>query len=90
MQPSIALRTAVEVEHVTLDEVQVLVPLEVRELQRVAVQVVEDHDFVGVDELRDEVRADEAGAAGDEDALVGQSHESEGLIRPAGGGARNA
>ena len=55
-----------------------LVPLEMRELQRVAVQVVEHHDLVVLDELVDEVRADEAGAAGDEDALVGQSHESEG------------
>ena len=62
------------IEHVALDEVQVLVILEVRELQRVAVQVVVDHDLVGLDELRDQVRADEAGAAGDADPLVSQCH----------------
>ena len=56
----------------------------------VAALVARGDDVVVFDKLRNEVRADEAGAAGDEDALVGQSHESEGLIRPAGGGARNA
>ena len=38
------------VHDVALDEVQVLMAFEVRELQRVAVQVVVDHDFVGLDE----------------------------------------
>ena len=40
------LARRVEVEHVALDEGQVLVSFEMRELQRVAVQVVVDHDFV--------------------------------------------
>src|SRR5688572_15247135 len=75
------LADGLEVEHVALDERQVLVPLEVGELQRVAMQVVEHHHVVVVDELRHEVRADEPGAAGDENTLIGQGHESERLTR---------
>ena len=62
------------VEHIPLDEMQVLGLGHVRKLERVAVQVVVDHDFVVGDQLRDQVRADEAGAAGDANSLVLQSH----------------
>ena len=70
------LACRVEVEHVALDEVQVLVAFEMRKLQRVTVQVVVDHHFVGVNEAGNEVRADKAGTAGHENSLVSQSHES--------------
>ena len=73
------LADRVVVQHVALDEGEVLVAFEVRKLQRVAMQIVEDHHLIVVDELGDKVRADEAGAAGDEDLLVGQGHESERL-----------
>ena len=45
-QPASAVRRRGEIEHVALDEVKMRVLLDVRELQRVAVEVVVDDDFV--------------------------------------------
>ena len=64
-QPSTARARRVVVQHVALDEVQMLVLVEVRELQCVAVEIVVDDDLVVVDQPLDQVRSDEAGAAGD-------------------------
>ncbi len=50
--------------------------------ERVAVEVVERDDLVRVDEPPRERRADEAGAAGDEDALAAQGHAAS-LAAPA-------
>jgi hypothetical protein len=47
---------------------------DVRELDRVAMQVVVDDDLVLFEQPLNQVRADEAGAAGDTDAFVGESH----------------
>ena len=51
-----------------------------RTAQRVAVQIVDCDDLVLVDEPARERRADEAGAAGHDDALAGQSHAAS--LRP--------
>ena len=75
-QPSMARRVAVVVHHVALDEVQVRMSVDVRELDRVAVEVVVDDDLVVLDQALDEIRPDEAGAAGDAHALARQSHVS--------------
>src|SRR5581483_12126805 len=61
---------AVRVEHVSLHEAEVLVLCEVEARERVAVEVVEGDHLVPLDELAGERRADEAGAAGDEDPLA--------------------
>ena len=49
--------------------------------ERVAVEVVERDDVVVVDEPAGERRPDEAGAAGDEDALAAQRHAGESSAR---------
>ena len=64
----------VVVHHVALDEVQVRMVFEVRELQRVAMQVVVDDDLVVLNQALHQVRADETGAAGDADAFARQRH----------------
>ena len=61
-----------EVEHVPLDEPEVRVRLEVRPREGVAMEVVDGDHLVRVDEASRERRADEAGAARDEDALARQ------------------
>ena len=61
---------ALRVEHVRLVEREVRVLGERRAGERVAVQVVDGDDLVLVDEPAGERRADEAGAAGDEDPLA--------------------
>ena len=48
--------------------------IEMGELQRVAVQVVVDDDFVVGEQALDEMRADEPGPSGDQHALIGDSH----------------
>ena len=68
-QPSMAWRRGLVVHHVALDEVQVRVAVDVRELNRVAMQVVVDDDLVVLDQALNQMRADESGAAGDADAL---------------------
>ena len=65
-----------EVEHVPLDEAQVRVLGEVGTSQRVAVQVVEDHELVLLDELPRERRADEARPARHQDLFPAQSHDA--------------
>ncbi len=72
VQPAIELREPGEVEHVPLDEAEVRVRLEVRPREGVAVKVVDRDHLVRVDEAPRERRADEAGAARDEDALARQ------------------
>ena len=67
------LARRVGVHHVALDEVQVLVSFEMRELQRVAVEVVVDDHFVRLDQTLDEMAADETGAAGDADAFASRA-----------------
>ena len=68
-----------QVEHVALDEAQVLVLGEVGAGQRVAVQVVEDDDLVLRHEPPRERGADEARAARHEDLLPAQSHDAASL-----------
>ena len=67
--PCAASLQRVGVEDVALDQLEVRVVGEVEPAQRVAVEVVERDDRVAIDELARERRADEAGAAGDEDPL---------------------
>ena len=55
-------------------KLEVRVVAEVGARERVAVEVVERDDLVVVDEPARERRADEAGAAGDQDLLAAQSH----------------
>jgi hypothetical protein len=43
------------IEHVTLGEMQMRMPIEMRKLQRVAMQVVEDDDVIVFNELGDEM-----------------------------------
>jgi hypothetical protein len=62
------------VEDVRLMEVEVRMLRERRPAERVAVQVVQRDDLVRVDEPARKRRADEAGTAGDEDALPLQRH----------------
>jgi hypothetical protein len=62
------------IHHVALDERQIRMAVEMRELDGIPVQIVVDDDLVGVDQLLGEMRADESGAAGDEDPLAGESH----------------
>ena len=62
------------VEHVDLVELEVRMVGERRAAERVAVQVVGRDHVVRVDELAGERRRDEAGAAGDEDALALERH----------------
>ena len=64
----------VVVHHVALDEVQVRMSLDVRELDGIAMQVVVDDDVVVVQQTLDQIRTDEPGAAGDAHALARQSH----------------
>jgi len=64
-----------QVEHVALDEAQVLVLRQVGPGQRVAVQVVEHHDLVLGHQPTRERGADEARPAGHEDFLPCQSHD---------------
>ena len=59
----------VEIEDVALDEAEVRVVGELGARQRVAVEVVDRDHLVLVDEPARERRADEAGAARDQDAL---------------------
>ena len=61
-----------EVEHVPLDELEVRVRFEVRPREGVAMEVVDGDHLVRVDEPSRERRADEPGAARDEDALARQ------------------
>src|SRR4029453_11755609 len=68
------LAQCVRVEHVTLHEREARMLRELGAAERVAVQVVERDDLVLVDEAPSERRADEAGAAGDQDPLAAQSH----------------
>ena len=65
------------VENVPLHEAEVRVLGESGATERVAVQVVDGDDLVGLDEPLRERRADEPGAAGDDYALPGQSHARE-------------
>ena len=71
----------VGVEDVRLVEVEVRMLREGGAAQRVAVEVVESDHLVVVDEARRERRADEAGAAGDEDPLALQWHRASLAIR---------
>ena len=64
-----------EVEHVTLDEAEVRVLGKVGAGERVAVQIVEDHDLVLLDEAPRERRADEACPARHEDLFPAQRHD---------------
>jgi hypothetical protein len=68
------LAHALRVEHVSLLEAEVRVLGERRAGERVAMQVVHRDDLVRVHEPARERRADEAGAARDEDPLAAQSH----------------
>ena len=72
--PRATSRERVGIEDVALDERQVRVLREVRAAERVAVEVVVGDDLVVVDEPPRERRADEAGAARDQDPLAAQSH----------------
>ena len=58
-----------EIENVALDEREMRVLLDVGELQRVPMKVVVDDDFIRFEQALDEVRSDEARAAGDADPL---------------------
>ena len=60
----------VEVEHVPLDELEVRVRSEVRPREGVAMEIVDGDHVVPVDEPSRERRADESGAARDENALA--------------------
>jgi hypothetical protein len=53
---------------------QVRVPLDMRELERVAMEVVVDDDVVELEQALDEMRSDETGASGDTYTLPRQSH----------------
>ena len=64
----------VVVHHVALDEMEMRVAFDVRELNRIAMQVVVNDNVVGLDEALHQMRADESGAAGDADALVREGH----------------
>jgi hypothetical protein len=64
-----------QVEHVALDEAQVLVLGQVGAGQRVAVQVVEHDDLVLRHETTREGGTDEARTARHEDLLAAQSHD---------------
>ena len=64
-----------EVHHVALDEAQVRMPLQLRELKRVAMKVVVDDDFVVLDEALNEMRSDEPGAAGNAHPLPRHGHD---------------
>ena len=66
-RPADDLRQALGVEDVALDEREVRMVGEIRAAERVAVEVVDRDDLVLVDEPARERRADEAGAAGDDD-----------------------
>ena len=68
------------VEHVALDQLEVGMRAEVGALEAVAVEVVEGDDGVRVEELAREGRADEPGAAGDEDPLAFQSHRAKRIV----------
>ena len=59
----------VVVEDVTFDEAEVWMVIEVRELQRIAVQVVVNHHFVVVEKACHEVGANETSAAGNQDSF---------------------
>jgi len=61
-------RHRVRIEHVGGDGLDVRVPVETRRPERVAPEGVEHHDVVVGSETLDQVRADEAGAPGQEDA----------------------
>ena len=70
VEPRAQLVHRVRVEHVRLVEREVRVIGERRARKRVAMQVVGRDDLVLVDEAAGKRRADEAGAAGDEDPLA--------------------
>ena len=69
-RPARELVHGVRVEHVRLVEGEVRMLGERRARERVAMEVVGRDDLVLVDEAARERRADEAGAAGDEDSLA--------------------
>ena len=79
------LRELIQVEHVALHEAEVRMVAERRAAERVAVEVVDRDDLVLVDEAPCERRADEACAAGHDDALARQSHAGESTSRPISG-----
>ena len=76
--------SGVGVEDVALVEREVRVVGEVGARERVAVEVVERDDLVPVDELARERRADEAGAAGDEDPLALEPSRRSVSLQPRG------
>ena len=79
------LRELMRVEHVALHEAEVRMVAERRAAERVAMEVVDRNDLVLVDEALCERRADEACAAGHDDALARQSHAGESTSRPISG-----
>ena len=72
--PRAALVQRLRVEDVALDQLEVRMVGELGPDERVAVEVVERDHGVRVDELARQRRADEAGAAGDEDPLALERH----------------
>ena len=88
MQPTASSREPVEVEDVALGEVEVRVVGEVGPGERVAMEVVDRDDLVGVDEPRCEGRSDEPSATGDEDPLSRQGHPR--IVDAPGGGVGSA
>ena len=64
-----------QIEHVALHEAQVRVLREIGPGEGVAVQVVEDHDLVLLDQPPRQRGADEPRAAGHEDLFPAQSHD---------------
>ena len=76
-RPSEDVRQSIGVENVALDEREVRMLGEIRASERVAVEVVDRDDLVLVDEPPRKRRADEPGAAGDDDPLPGQCHARE-------------
>lgn len=79
--PSTARRLVVH--DVASDEIEVGVPLNVSELNRIAMQVVVHDDLVVLDEVLDQVRSDESGAPRDADTLPFQCHYPSRRGRPA-------
>ena len=70
------------VEDVALDQLEVRMVGEIEPAQRVSMQVVVRDDRVAIDQLARQRRADEAGAAGDEDPLSLEHRGEDYLGRP--------
>ena len=64
-----------EIHHVALDQAQVRMPIQLRELKCIAMKVVEDDHFIVLNEALNEIRSDEPRSTGNAHPLPRHGHD---------------